>query len=118
MRLHGALLEAAAAVQYHQHCPHPHLAGTWLAAAPKLTPSPLDQAYQFGPIKLSSSQVFLRTQLSYAFVNLKPIVPGALAPLAGGCRAERLLLGLAQWPATRLRSCCRRAPPAAPGACC
>ncbi len=35
------------------------------------------QTYQFGPIKLSSSQVFLRSSLSYAFVNLKPIVPGA-----------------------------------------
>eukprot|EP00878_Enallax_costatus_P033750 GHUV01037303.1.p1 GENE.GHUV01037303.1~~GHUV01037303.1.p1 ORF type:complete len:113 (+),score=9.24 GHUV01037303.1:141-479(+) len=34
------------------------------------------QQYEFGPYPISASEVFAKTQLSYAFVNLKPIVPG------------------------------------------
>jgi hypothetical protein len=32
--------------------------------------------YLFGPWPISADEVFAKTQLSYAFVNLKPIVPG------------------------------------------
>jgi hypothetical protein len=32
--------------------------------------------YSFGPWPISPDEVFAKTQLSYAFVNLKPIVPG------------------------------------------
>ncbi len=32
--------------------------------------------HQFGPFKISASQVFLETPLCYASVNLKPVVPG------------------------------------------
>lgn len=32
--------------------------------------------YQFGHLQLPSSQVFFRTELSFAFVNIKPVVPG------------------------------------------
>ncbi|CAE1263837.1 NIT1 [Acanthosepion pharaonis] len=32
--------------------------------------------YQFGPKQIYSNQVFLRTELSFAFVNIKPVVPG------------------------------------------
>jgi bis(5'-adenosyl)-triphosphatase len=34
--------------------------------------------YLFGPWPISADEVFAKTQLSYAFVNLKPIVPGKL----------------------------------------
>ena len=32
--------------------------------------------FQFGPWPIAQSEVFLTTRLSYAFVNLKPVVPG------------------------------------------
>jgi diadenosine tetraphosphate (Ap4A) HIT family hydrolase len=32
--------------------------------------------HQFGPFKISASQVFFETPLCYASVNLKPVVPG------------------------------------------
>ena len=35
---------------------------------------PQDQ--EFGPHKIHASEIFARTALSYAFVNLKPVVPG------------------------------------------
>jgi hypothetical protein len=34
--------------------------------------------YSFGPWPISAEEVFAKTQLSYAFVNLKPIVPGEM----------------------------------------
>lgn len=34
------------------------------------------QQYEFGPYPINASEVFAKTQLSFAFVNLKPIVPG------------------------------------------
>ncbi|KAH7672421.1 bis(5'-adenosyl)-triphosphatase protein [Dioscorea alata] len=33
------------------------------------------ETYKFGPYKISGSEVFLRTELSFAFVNLRPVVP-------------------------------------------
>lgn len=35
-----------------------------------------DQDLRFGPFRLASDQIFYTTQLSAAFVNLRPIVPG------------------------------------------
>ncbi|KAK9823986.1 hypothetical protein WJX72_006802 [[Myrmecia] bisecta] len=35
-----------------------------------------DQTYSFGPINIHASHVFATTPLSFAFVNLKPVVPG------------------------------------------
>lgn len=39
---------------------------------------PIDsqEVYQFGHVKVQNSCVFYRTALSYAFVNIKPVVPG------------------------------------------
>ena len=34
--------------------------------------------YQFGHVNLESSCVFARSSLSYAFVNIKPVVPGRI----------------------------------------
>ncbi|KAF6266323.1 HIT-like protein [Scenedesmus sp. NREL 46B-D3] len=34
------------------------------------------EQYDFGPYSINSNEVFAKTQLSFAFVNLKPIVPG------------------------------------------
>ncbi|KAK4440922.1 Bifunctional bis(5'-adenosyl)-triphosphatase/adenylylsulfatase FHIT [Sesamum alatum] len=34
------------------------------------------ESYTFGPYKISAKEVFYSTQLSYAFVNLRPVVPG------------------------------------------
>ncbi len=38
----------------------------------------LPQAYKFGQWHIDPSEVFAKSALSFAFVNLKPIVPGAL----------------------------------------
>lgn len=40
------------------------------------SPSSEYQDYNFGPWKIHSTEVFLTTPLSFAFVNLKPVVPG------------------------------------------
>ena len=34
------------------------------------------QDQEFGPHKIHASEIFARTALSFAFVNLKPVVPG------------------------------------------
>ncbi|XP_075515200.1 bifunctional bis(5'-adenosyl)-triphosphatase/adenylylsulfatase FHIT-like [Primulina tabacum] len=34
------------------------------------------ESYMFGPYKIDPKEVFYSTQLSYAFVNLRPLVPG------------------------------------------
>ncbi|KAL0436637.1 UNVERIFIED_CONTAM: Bifunctional bis(5'-adenosyl)-triphosphatase/adenylylsulfatase FHIT [Sesamum radiatum] len=34
------------------------------------------ESYTFGPYKISAKEVFYSTQLSYALVNLRPVVPG------------------------------------------
>ena len=36
----------------------------------------LQQTYQFGKLLIPGSCVFLATRLSYAFTNIKPVVPG------------------------------------------
>ena len=46
-----------------------------------IIPAPLDMAAEvikFGRNVISVSTVFLQTQLSYAFTNRKPIVPGRI----------------------------------------
>ncbi|KAL8026962.1 hypothetical protein ABFX02_14G064200 [Erythranthe guttata] len=34
------------------------------------------ESYAFGPYKINPSEVFYSTQLSYALVNLRPLLPG------------------------------------------
>jgi bis(5'-adenosyl)-triphosphatase len=36
----------------------------------------MDEIFYFGKFKIDPSEVFLVTDHSYAFVNLKPVVPG------------------------------------------
>lgn len=36
------------------------------------------QCYPFGPYKIPQSEVFYTTDLSFAFVNLRPVRPGML----------------------------------------
>uniref|UniRef100_A0A7N0TI67 Bis(5'-adenosyl)-triphosphatase n=1 Tax=Kalanchoe fedtschenkoi TaxID=63787 RepID=A0A7N0TI67_KALFE len=38
------------------------------------------ELYAFGPYKISQNEVFYSTQLSYAMVNLRPVVPVLLTP--------------------------------------
>ncbi|XP_039132664.1 bifunctional bis(5'-adenosyl)-triphosphatase/adenylylsulfatase FHIT [Dioscorea cayenensis subsp. rotundata] len=45
-----------------------------LCARAEMEPEP--ETYKFGPYKISGSEVFFRTELSFAFVNLRPVVPG------------------------------------------
>jgi hypothetical protein len=47
-------------------------------APPPLLPPEAQKEYRFGPWPIGASEVFARTALSYAFVNLKPLVPGLL----------------------------------------
>lgn len=39
------------------------------------------QVYSFGPLSIVEDHVFLTTDLSYAFVNLKPVLPGMVCLL-------------------------------------
>jgi bis(5'-adenosyl)-triphosphatase len=38
-------------------------------------------AYKFGPYTIDAGGVFLATPLSYAMVNLRPVLPGNIFPL-------------------------------------
>jgi diadenosine tetraphosphate (Ap4A) HIT family hydrolase len=38
----------------------------------------MDEIFYFGKFKIDPSEVFLVTDHSYTFVNLKPVVPGHL----------------------------------------
>ncbi|CAL5227730.1 g10745 [Coccomyxa viridis] len=40
------------------------------------SPSQSVEDHQFGPHKIRASEIFASTELSFAFVNLKPVVPG------------------------------------------
>lgn len=48
------------------------------------------EAYQFGPYTIDAKEVFCSTNLSFAMVNLRPVVPGTffylfLSLIAPGC---------------------------------
>ena len=47
-------------------------------SSPSFTSLPIDDTatYPFGPHRLNGTQLFLLTPLSYASVNLAPVVPG------------------------------------------
>ncbi|CAL1531037.1 unnamed protein product [Lymnaea stagnalis] len=51
-----------------------------------------DTTYQFGHVRIASSQVFYRTRLSIAFVNIKPVLPGhaLVAPIRAAVRMTDL----------------------------
>ncbi|GLJ37030.1 hypothetical protein SUGI_0750330 [Cryptomeria japonica] len=40
------------------------------------TPEYTQDSYDFGPYKIDKSEVFYTTELSFALVNLRPVVPG------------------------------------------
>lgn len=63
----------------------PELYGSITAPVPR---SDIDSqlAYTFGAVQVQSSQVFYKTQLSYAFVNHRPVLPGHV--LIGPLRAD------------------------------
>lgn len=42
---------------------------------PAVAPPP-PGGFRFGPWPIGADEVFYRTELSFAFVNLKPLVPG------------------------------------------
>lgn len=48
------------------------------------------QDYLFGPWTIHASEVFVTSPLSFAFVNLKPVVPG-MALEAGVCLTNQVL---------------------------
>ncbi|PRQ34886.1 putative adenylylsulfatase [Rosa chinensis] len=39
------------------------------------------ESYTFGPYKIDSREVFYNTNLSYALVNMRPVVPGTVFTL-------------------------------------
>lgn len=41
-----------------------------------------EAGFRFGPWPIAADQVFYRTELSVAFVNLKPLVPGEVSSAA------------------------------------
>ncbi|KAI8476527.1 MAG: HIT-like domain-containing protein [Monoraphidium minutum] len=65
-----------------------------VVAAAKLQLLPCDSATEckFGPWPIHGSEVFARTRLSFAFVNLKPLVPGhvLVSPIRAAARLSDL----------------------------
>jgi len=53
-----------------------HFAACYPQATSSLSRPSFQLQYKFGPWPIAASEVFVRTELSFAFVNLKPLVPG------------------------------------------
>ncbi|TVU50639.1 hypothetical protein EJB05_02018 [Eragrostis curvula] len=51
----------------------PSLAVSYSSSSP---PTGMDASYKFGPYKIDAREVFHATPLSYAMVNLRPLLPG------------------------------------------
>ncbi|KAG2625470.1 hypothetical protein PVAP13_3KG207960 [Panicum virgatum] len=55
--------------------PHPR-ASSSSSSLPPPPPSGMETSYKFGPYKIDAREVFHATPLSYAMVNLRPLLPG------------------------------------------
>ena len=51
------------------------------------------QDRSFGPYTIRGSEIFVETSLSFAFVNLKPVVPGAACPVHRSLLVAGLVVG-------------------------
>lgn len=62
----------------------------------------MQEGYKFGPHSIDRREVFVESPLSFAFVNLKPIVPGiAAAPIsASSCHSDDHQPSCSQLPST------------------
>ncbi|KAG0519910.1 hypothetical protein BDA96_08G027300 [Sorghum bicolor] len=55
--------------------PHPRALSSSSGSSP-LPPPGMEASYKFGPYKIDAREVFHATALSYAMVNLRPLLPG------------------------------------------
>ncbi|KXG22906.1 hypothetical protein SORBI_3008G024800 [Sorghum bicolor] len=58
--------------------PHPRALSSSSGSSP-LPPPGMEASYKFGPYKIDAREVFHATPLSYAMVNLRPLLPGGEA---------------------------------------
>lgn len=58
-----------------------------------------EQDRSFGPYTIRGNEIFVETPLSFAFVNLKPVVPGA------ACWVQHTII-FSGWPCRGQNVCC------------
>ncbi|KAF8707015.1 hypothetical protein HU200_030542 [Digitaria exilis] len=59
--------------------PHPRIVSS--SSSPLQPPPGMEVSYKFGPYKIDAREVFHATPLSYAMVNLRPLLPGNIPSL-------------------------------------
>ncbi|TKV98982.1 hypothetical protein SEVIR_8G009125v4 [Setaria viridis] len=68
-------LSLATPPRFLRRLPHPRAVSS--SSSPPLQPPPgMEASYKFGPYKIDAREVFYATPLSYAMVNLRPLLPG------------------------------------------
>ncbi|KAK2980417.1 hypothetical protein RJ640_025263 [Escallonia rubra] len=60
------------------------------------------EKFKFGPYKIDPKEVFYHTDLSYAMVNLRPLLPGKLLSLCSICQKHKALLGMNNFNAKKI----------------
>ncbi|XP_066359732.1 bifunctional bis(5'-adenosyl)-triphosphatase/adenylylsulfatase FHIT-like [Miscanthus floridulus] len=55
---------------------HPRALSSSSSSSSPLPPPGMEASYKFGPYKIDAREVFHATPLSYAMVNLRPLLPG------------------------------------------
>ncbi|RCV36793.1 hypothetical protein SETIT_8G009900v2 [Setaria italica] len=67
-------LSLATPPRFLRRLPHPRAVSS--SSSPPLQPPPgMEASYKFGPYKIDAREVFYATPLSYAMVNLRPLLP-------------------------------------------
>jgi len=70
-------LSLATPTRFLRRLPHPSAVSS--SSSPPLQPPPgMEASYKFGPYKIDAREVFHATPLSYAMVNLRPLLPGII----------------------------------------
>nr|CAB3459197.1 unnamed protein product [Digitaria exilis] len=74
--------------------PHPRVVSS-SSSSPLQPPPGMEVSYKFGPYKIDAREVFHATPLSYAMVNLRPLLPGNIPSLGSLLFPPQLRLSFA-----------------------
>ncbi|CAN6352993.1 unnamed protein product [Urochloa humidicola] len=76
---------------------HPRaVSSSFSSPLPPPSPPGMEASYKFGPYKIDAREVFHATSLSYAMVNLRPLLPGHIllySSKAGTVHPLKLVFG-------------------------
>ena len=75
--------------RFIRRLPHPRA----VSSSPFQPPPRMEATYKFGPYKIDAREVFHATPLSYAMVNLRPLLPGNIPHSLSTSPLPMLLLG-------------------------